>query len=475
VQVSFICPCSNLVNYGVRSISSYLKAHGYQTQIIFVMVEKNKFDSVLSKSALDQIVDQVRDSGLVCLSFTTNFLGYAEQITYHLKTSLLSVPVIWGGIHPTVDPNSCNRFWNLICQGEGEEKILGLVQALEKKRSIASFNPKPCLISCLDELPDPDYDIHTQFILKKELLIPLTKNLLKDHLMKLENKSRYSVFTTRGCFGSCPFCENSVLQRLYQQPLVRKRSLDRVIKEIKQNVAKFGFESICIQDENFLIRSLEEINYFCQRYKEEINLPFQCEFSPQVFQKEKIERLIQAGLYSVQIGIQSINKETCQVMYQRNYTRRQVDEIINFFDLHQDQVICNLHFLTHNPWETEESICESIKFVAELPLHFNVKLYPLIFYPQTDFYKRAIKEQLINNFYSDVVYKNWSIERLREGNYLVYLFYLINYMRRTGALPEEIVSRAIIGITERNEPWIQTSLPLLINTLIEIYHEDGMK
>ena len=48
-------------------------------------------------------------------------------------------------------------------------------------------------------------------------------------------------------------------------------------------------------------------------------------------------------------------------------------------------------------------------------------------------------------------------------------------MRRTGALPEEIVSRAIIGITERNEPWIQTSLPLLINTLIEIYHEDGMK
>jgi radical SAM superfamily enzyme YgiQ (UPF0313 family) len=438
MNISFIVPCSNITHYGVRSISSFLKSGGHNVDLIFVVIERNDFEGELSREALEQIIDAVKCSDLVGISVMTNFLKYAKQITKVLRKETMC-PIMWGGIHPTSDPENCMNYVDMVCRGEGEEAILQLVERWETQQyfgDVKNFwigkiqNEVRNLCDNLDDYPDPDFDLSHQYILKENSLVKMTSELLKQNLIKMGKRSRYPVFTTRGCPNSCTYCCNNVLHRLYEGKgtLVRKRSIDRVLGELKRNVNKFGFESVCIQDENFLVRKTKEIIEFCDRYKKEIHLPFQCEFSPALFDEEKINFLVDAGLCRVQIGIQSINSET-NIEYKRKSTREQIDRTVNFFKKHPE-IICNLHFLVHNTWETEESLIESILFISELPSNFNIKIYPLILFPKTEMYDRAEKEKILGDYYDDIVYKDWSLDRIEDSNYLGLVFYIINFLRK---------------------------------------------
>lgn len=444
MEVTFIVPCSNVVCYGLRTISAYLKSKGYQVRLIFVTVEYNKFDMALPKGMLDQLAEMVRSSRLIGLSVMTNYFGYAQQITRALKR-IVDVPILWGGIHPTIRPKECLEFADFVCVGEGEEALLELANSIQagqmnermqnlwlrKGDQIIGNDVRP-LVYDLDKFPDPDYELSSHFILHNGKLVPMTERLLKQNLIRLGGKSRYSVFTTRGCPHTCTFCCNSSLRRIYESkgPFIRKRSIPRVINELKRIKENYGFESVCIQDENFLVRTQSEIENFAQEYSKQIGLPFQCEFSPQMFNEKNVKLLIGAGLNRVQVGIQSACEETNVSIYNRHYPKGRIDEIVDFFARYQEKIVCNLHFLIHNPWEDDESLITTIKFVAALPFHFNITLYPLVFFPETELGKRAESEGYINDYYRDVVYKGWSFGRVKDASYLVLVFYLLVALRK---------------------------------------------
>ena len=107
-MITFIIPCSNIVCFGVRSISSYLKANNYKTQIVFLPVKHNKFDIIYSKRVLNQLAEITRDSELIGLSVMANYFLYAQQITKVLKEKT-KAHIIWGGIHPTLAPQDCRN------------------------------------------------------------------------------------------------------------------------------------------------------------------------------------------------------------------------------------------------------------------------------------------------------------------------------------------------------------------------------
>lgn len=463
MKVSFIVPCSNLTNYGVRVISSYLKSKGHQVELIFVLIERNNFRGVLSQDMLNELYELVSDSGLVGISVMTNFLGYTQQITKAINSKNQSIPIVWGGVQPTVDPERCMQDVRIICRGEGENPILELVETLEKGWAVEKIknlwvnkggkiyrNEVRRLIKDLNVLPDPDYDLSSQFILKNNYFVPLDKNTLKDNMIKMGNKSRYSVFSSRGCPGKCHFCINDSLKDLYQKKglFVRKRSVKRVIQELKNNIKTLGFESVCIQDEDFMVRTFEEIKEFCEEYKKEINLPFQCEFSPRTFDVNKVKQLIEVGLSRVQVGIQSVNEGTNYLLYNRKYSMEEIDRVVGFFSRYPE-IICNLHFLVHNPWESEASLISSIRFVSKLSEVFNIKLYPLVFYPGTRLYDRAFSQGLIKDFFEDVVYKDWSQNRVKDSDYLTLIFYLLVFIRGRKVLCMRKLSFLFFILTSR--------------------------
>ena len=88
----------------------------------------------------------------------------------------------------------------------------------------------------------------------------------------------------RGCVFRCTFCINSI----HKDPTVRLRSVDKVIEEIKYmlSVCK-NTNVIFFEDEIFPVRS-SFLKEFCDKYKKEINIPFQIVIYPHMLSDEKI-------------------------------------------------------------------------------------------------------------------------------------------------------------------------------------------
>ena len=62
---------------------------------------------------------------LLGISLGTDNYEAAVMLTKTIK-SQLSVPVIWGGAHPTIMPDECLKYADMVCRGEGEGALLEL-------------------------------------------------------------------------------------------------------------------------------------------------------------------------------------------------------------------------------------------------------------------------------------------------------------------------------------------------------------
>jgi hypothetical protein len=65
-------------------------------------------EAAYSEAVLEQVAEVARDSGLVGISLTSNYVDHAIRITRHLRRSL-RIPVIWGGVHPMLRPEESYR------------------------------------------------------------------------------------------------------------------------------------------------------------------------------------------------------------------------------------------------------------------------------------------------------------------------------------------------------------------------------
>ena len=141
MKTTIIAPTPpDVAAFGVRALSAYLKQHGKDVRLIFLPggVEKFKYRTgyryEYEKSILEQVVDLCRGSELVGISFMSNYLDRAMQLCKEIKNAM-EVPLIVGGIHPTVLPSECLKFADIVCIGEGEEAILELVNCIEQEYS----------------------------------------------------------------------------------------------------------------------------------------------------------------------------------------------------------------------------------------------------------------------------------------------------------------------------------------------------
>jgi len=126
MRVLFIYPNLNAqigFNYGLAYISGLLKANGIETYLL------NVNDQIGYPLNLERIrADVLRiKPDIIGFSVLTNQYKYSLEIARDIKT-YLDIPIIFGGIHPTMDPEgtlaeSCVDY---ICIGEGEEAFLEL-------------------------------------------------------------------------------------------------------------------------------------------------------------------------------------------------------------------------------------------------------------------------------------------------------------------------------------------------------------
>ncbi len=412
MRVALLSPYSEINTIGLRTISAYLKAHGIETRLVFLPLQKSYYSreqfTSYPDAALDAIAGLVRDDDLIGISVMSHYHDAAVQLTAALKRTLPGIPVVWGGIHPTVIPEQCIAFADFLCIGEGEMPMLGLCRCLAEgksaeavpgiwsKKNGAVFSNRPArVITDLDTIPPQDYGLDNEYILvAKKDLIPLTS----DNIRRFLGITYWTMFT-RGCPFSCTYCCNDALKRIHPDfARIRSKSPDAMVREITAVTARFPFiRYINFQDDTLFALSEEEIRQFAERYKKDVDLPFLIPgVQPSVFTEKKFEYLVDAGMLRARMGIQTGSKRIL-AMYNRKQDNEMVVRVSRALQKYAGKLtIPNYDLILDNPWETQSDILETIALLGKLAPPYSVNLFSLAFFPGTSLCARAMAEHLID-------------------------------------------------------------------------------
>jgi len=113
-------------------------------------------------------------------------------------------------------------------------------------------------------------------------------------------------FPNRGCPYLCTYCFNHKYNELYRGKgeIIRYRSVDNVLAEIKDVRSKWPLKFIFFLSDN-LILDRGWISEFAERYRVEIGLPFSCNVRANLVDEKVASDLKRAGCLSVIFGVES--------------------------------------------------------------------------------------------------------------------------------------------------------------------------
>lgn len=449
------------INYGPRKLSALLKKAGHFVSMLIPGEFEGHFDGFEKKTKLE-IIKLCSEFDLIGFSVVTNDFFKFADLTKAIK-SKLDIPVVWGGIHPTVRPGESLEFADIVCVGEGEEAVLELAEKLDRDFSSLQGikniyykeagqiieNPIGPLEENLDKYPHPDYSLERQYVIKGSFVCRMTEEDLKRYVFwnsKLESVPTYHTVTGRGCPFNCAFCGNSALRDIYKNHgrYVRFRSIDNIIDEIKNITARYNFiKYIRFQEDIFTARSAGEMEEFAEKYKQQVGLPFDIHVNPKFVREEIIKNLSGAGLCGVFMGIQTGSYAFNRDIYERDITNEKVLEaarIINKYCSHKYRPLYDIIF--DDKFQKVEDVLATVKLLYKLPKPYWINHFSLVLYPGTKLYERIKRETKIDD---KVQYKQHVFGPLKAMSNYTWLIYRRFYL----FLPEKLLTnRLFIKIVE---------------------------
>ncbi len=393
---------------GIRNLSAVLRKAGFDTRLL--LLPKNpylSYENTYSEKTLAQVAELVKDSVLIGISTMSYSKELAKQLTGILKT--LDIPLVWGGIHPTIKPEECLESVDSVCIGEGERTVVDMANSIVDRKdyrntaglfvkdgTVIRKNEIARLIDELDSLPYPDFDFENEFVLDQRT--GDLKRVYADgsHLAL----SNLSVILARGCPHTCTYCYNSVFKNLYKGKgkWLRFNSIEYCIGLLKYFQSRFpDVKNFQIVDDNFLARPSESISKFAEIYKDQVKTPFSVYSSPKTFQEDKMSVLIGAGMNKITIGIQSGSDFINKKVYKRNQDRTDLLVMAKKVNKYRKHVFILYDFLALNPYEKESDILSTIALMRELPKPYYASLNELDFYPGSELTKRALDDGIIKD------------------------------------------------------------------------------
>ena len=285
------------VHLGSGYLSASLEQAGHETAFLHLV------DPITREDFLAWLVAQ--DAGLVAFSSTSLMFSKVRQMARWAKEET-GLPVVMGGVHPTLDPLGSleEKSIDMVCVGEGEAVLVELVEALEGRGEVdevASLvgrwrgrdfaNPVRPLLEDLDQLPFPDRSIFDM-----ERMAP-------------DQMERITVMASRGCPYHCRYCSNHAQKSVYPNAgrYVRFRSVDNVLTEVEELAAAARDIDHVRFDDDILTLRPKWFEEFVREYPRRVDLPFICNSRVDLLDEEKIEKLKQAGCKTICMGIESGN------------------------------------------------------------------------------------------------------------------------------------------------------------------------
>ena len=291
---------SSLVYLGTE-----LKNAGYEPIIIDTRVETDYAEKI--RNNLD---------GSLMVGITTMT---GMQIVYALELAKLvrrldpSVPIIWGGVHPSILPNQVleSQYVDIIGRHEGDRTIVLLAKALSNGKG-------------LEKIPGISFKKNSRMISTPEAELLDVNTLLPPDWTLIEPK-KYRIFdvqSARGCPHRCEFCYNI----MFNKQRWRAKSAEKVANEIEQIIKGYGVEEINFIDDNFFThrkRAEEMLDLILER-KLKFTWRTNCRANYfDNFDESFLRRAYAAGLREVQIGCESGSQKILDYM-KKDITVKQI-------------------------------------------------------------------------------------------------------------------------------------------------------
>jgi anaerobic magnesium-protoporphyrin IX monomethyl ester cyclase len=385
MKVLFIYPNINTqvgFNYGVAYISGMLRAHGHETYLLNI---NEKLGYPLDLERIKTDILRIKPD-IIGFSVLTNQYKYALEIAKDIKR-YTDMPVVFGGIHPTMDPLGvmAENAVDYLCVGEGEEAFLEFVEKREAAgiRNMVYRDDGRVIMEPLrpyvdiTRLPIKDYSIFDfqQLIDAKDGWVGLT--------------------ASRGCPFRCTYCLNHKIMKLYKghghlpKEYLRRHTVDEVMKEIEHLTGTYKGIRMFIFDDDIFTFDKKWLREFSAKYRSATKVGFVCNAHARVFDEEMAADLEKAGCRIVKFGLESGSEKIRKDVLNRHMKNSDIERA--FATAHKFGLHTSAFVMIGLPYEQERDIMDTVRLLARIkPGRFRWSLFfPFIGTRAYDIAKKA--------------------------------------------------------------------------------------
>ncbi len=129
---------------------------------------------------------------------------------------------------------------------------------------------------------------------------------------------------SRGCPNACTYCFNHQFNRMFRScgRILRHRSADNLLREMKAVKEKQGLDFAYIDDDILTLLPLAWLEEFADRYPAEVGAPFLCNVHANFVNDEKIDCLARAGCRTVCFGLECGDESVAANILKRKVENR---------------------------------------------------------------------------------------------------------------------------------------------------------
>ncbi len=348
--------------FSLLYLADALEKNGYAVHL---------FHEPASKSNMEDLMQIIADKNPVFVGFScfTNFsLLHSKRASLEIKKNF-DVPVVWGGIHPTILPEQTleNEFIDIIGVGEGEEMVVELAEVLKRDHYSA------CDLRRIQGIGFRE-DGKTVLTERRPFIKKLDKYSPAWHLVdvdkyiysgnhfysqigsKLSGEKVAAMYTSRGCPWRCGYCYNQAVN----QRTFRTHSAEKIIQEI-QFWKERGVTTVIFEDDNFFSnkqRVFDIIRNADIKWSATIRADYIDRWG-----EDFVGELSRNGCIELRIGAESGSQKMLDIM-QKDITPDQVRKAVALCD--EFGINTLLNFMVGVSGETWEDVIATLDFMDEL-------------------------------------------------------------------------------------------------------------
>ena len=329
--------------YAIAALSAVLKDSGFSVSCV------NDFYS----EPESETAKKIKSTRLaVCIS--TTFLTKMDSIKRIIRFVRSAKPgarIVMGGAGIINFPGS-RRDADINVFYEAEETMRELARFISAKGGLSGvagisyrvrgeevFTPERAVIGDLGKTPIPDWGAVSEKV-REERYLPIE--------------------SSRGCVGSCLFC----LETRYW-PGVRFYPVERVMRELKTNIGKFGVRHYYFQDSN-ISNNPGYLADLCDSMRSAgLGITWSCESRIDTVTKGLVDKMRAAGCRAITFGMESADGRILRNMNKPMSRKKMKAFLAVVRRMRRSGMMANINVMVGFPGEDRISVRRTVDFLRE--------------------------------------------------------------------------------------------------------------